>query len=638
MNYRREIDGLRAVAVLPVILYHADVHFLSGGFLGVDIFFVISGYLITAIIAEEVAQGRFSIARFYERRARRILPALTVVLVATLPFAWAWMMPSQLEDYGASLVAVMLFASNILFFLQLDYFGPAAEELPLLHTWTLAVEEQFYIFFPLLMLAIWRFGPRVVVGVLVALFLLSLAASEVGWRVADEANFYLLPFRAWELLAGSLCALAQRRFGQSRSEVLAGIGLLMIAGAILMFDKTTPMPSLWGLIPVGGTALVILFAATGTWTARLLSVRPMVAIGLISYSAYLWHQPLFAFARIRLLEPPSLPLMLTLAALSLVLAAISWRFVEQPFRRKEARWLPARSAVFGATAAISGVVLAVGLTLFLRPGTPESHGLSARHAAYLQSARPSPQRADCHSTGGNQIDPEQPCVFFAEDARVAVFGDSHVVELSYALARLLERDGEGVIQLSQSACPPKYEAPPYSSLCARWTREALDALLADETVTHVVVGYRLNSKLFGGHEQVWPAQPASFSEDDRDATMDALHGILAELAQTKEVILVAQSPELPAPVTELVYRDFTDGYGNLVGVSEAWWEARSRYERARRDELPAGVSVVDPMGLFCAEGNCVAGRDGVAYYFDDDHLSIHGAELVAREILPYLDL
>ena len=320
MIYRKEIDGLRAVAVVPVILFHAGLAVFSGGYVGVDVFFVISGYLITTILISELEQGNFSIARFYERRARRILPALFLVMLCCIPFAWIWMLPKELQDFSLSLVAVALFGSNILFWRQESYFAPAAELKPLLHTWSLAVEEQYYLLFPLALMLCWRFGRGRVFLTIAGVAVASLLLSEWGWRNAPSANFYLAPMRAWELLIGSLCAFWLSGRDLRPNNRLSLLGLALIVFAIFYYDDATPFPSVYALLPVLGTALIILFGGAGTWVAGMLGARPFVGIGLISYSAYLWHQPLFAFARLRSINEPTQSLMLVLAALSLVVS------------------------------------------------------------------------------------------------------------------------------------------------------------------------------------------------------------------------------------------------------------------------------------------------------------------------------
>lgn len=255
MKYRPEIDGLRSVAVLPVILFHAGLGVFSGGYVGVDVFFVISGYLITTIILGQIVEGRFSLLDFYNRRSRRIMPALFLVMGCTIPAAFLLMLPSQFQDFAQSVAAVGIFSSNILFWLESGYFAAAAELKPLLHTWSLAVEEQYYVLFPLLLLGLWRLGARTALMILGAIFAASLIASQILATRAPGANFYLLPSRAWELLAGSLCAIWIMRRGRSGNALLSTLGLALIVASIFIYDSNTPFPSLYALAPVGGTAL-----------------------------------------------------------------------------------------------------------------------------------------------------------------------------------------------------------------------------------------------------------------------------------------------------------------------------------------------------------------------------------------------
>ena len=338
MKYRAEIDGLRALAVLPVILFHAGFESFSGGFVGVDVFFVISGYLITTIIISEMAKGNFSIVNFYERRARRILPAMFFVIAVSLPFAWFWLGPSDLKDFGQSLVAVSTFSSNILFWRESGYFDTVAELKPLLHTWSLAVEEQYYVIFPIFLMLTWRLGVQWVVTLLAIIFLLSLSLAQWGAYNNPFAAFFLLPTRGWELLVGVFAAFYLKYNthlkSQPLNQFLSLLGFSMIAYSIIVFNKTTPFPGLYALIPTLGTGLLILCAVPKTFIHSLLSMKSIVGIGLISYSAYLWHQPLLAFARHRLLgEVPDL-LLIVLCITSLVMAWFSWHFVEKPFRHK----------------------------------------------------------------------------------------------------------------------------------------------------------------------------------------------------------------------------------------------------------------------------------------------------------------
>lgn len=333
MQYRPEIDGLRAISVSVVVLYHAGYSAFDGGFIGVDIFFVISGFLITSIIAHELAEGRFSIARFYDRRIRRILPALFTVILVTLPFAWMWMLPWQFKEFAQSIVSTILFVSNIFFWQTADYFAVGAAEKPLLHTWSLAVEEQYYIFFPLAMMALWRFGLRWIVGLMAVVLLASLALAELARDTYADASFYLLPTRAWELLAGAICALLPQIRRSALTEALALASLVGLIACIGLFSHATPVPSIWIAPAIVAICGILVFARDGTVTARLLSWRPFVGLGLVSYSFYLWHQPVFALARLRFSEAEADYAIALQIALSLGLAVLSYYLVEQPFRK-----------------------------------------------------------------------------------------------------------------------------------------------------------------------------------------------------------------------------------------------------------------------------------------------------------------
>lgn len=336
MQYRAEIDGLRALAVIPVIVYHADINLMPGGFIGVDVFFVISGYLITSIILAELEKGTFSLLTFYERRARRILPALFFVMVVSIPLAWALLPPDEMKYFSLSLAAVATFSSNILFWRESIYYDlPAAKALA--HTWSLAVEEQYYLLFPLFMLIAWQFGKRWIIAILAVAAILSLGAAHWGALYKPNAtfHFYLLPTRGWELLIGVFVAFQLSKQEAIRgNQVLSVLGIAMILFSMLTFDETTPFPSLYALIPTLGVALVILFTSPTTFAYRLLSSKILVGIGLVSYSAYLWHLPIFIFARQMSLSGLSAGVNLALALATGVMAYISWRFVERPFRTK----------------------------------------------------------------------------------------------------------------------------------------------------------------------------------------------------------------------------------------------------------------------------------------------------------------
>lgn len=341
MRYRPEIDGLRALAVVAVLLFHADFTTFSGGFIGVDIFFTISGYLITNLIIKEVYEGNFSFANFYERRARRIIPALYMSIFASCIFSYIWMMPDELKNFGQSLVSTTTFSNNILLLLTSDYWDIASEFKPLLHTWSLSIEEQFYFIFPLFLIFLLKYHKKYLSAIIAILLLISLLAAELLSQNNPSANFYLAPTRAWELLIGAILALHMRRLNLESLEAkgihqaLSLLGLVGVVIPMLYFGKNEISPGLHTLIPVLGASLIIIYAKKSTVIYNLLSYRPIVSIGLISYSLYLWHQPIFSFYRVYSKSPPTGPIKFFLLVLTFGIAFITWRYIETPFRNRK---------------------------------------------------------------------------------------------------------------------------------------------------------------------------------------------------------------------------------------------------------------------------------------------------------------
>lgn len=339
MKYRAEIDGLRALAIMPVILYHAGFKLFEGGYVGVDVFFVISGYLITSILLAELDAGTFSVVNFYERRARRILPALFLVMLICLPFSWFMLTPEGMKRFSSSYVAVLIFLSNVYFWGQSGYFDSATELKPLVHTWSLAIEEQFYFLFPLYLLLTWRLGKRWIIGLLCIVFLVGLTSAQWLYSTHPSFNFYMLPTRGWELLIGAFIAFYHvhhkfEKYNRNIEQLGSVFGLLLIGYSVFSYNNKTPFPSLYTLVPTLGAALIIIFASHKTVIGKLLGSKIFVAIGLISYGAYLWHQPMFAFVRESSLDEPNIYLMSAMAVLSFAFAYLGWEYVEKPFRNK----------------------------------------------------------------------------------------------------------------------------------------------------------------------------------------------------------------------------------------------------------------------------------------------------------------
>ncbi|WP_263263957.1 acyltransferase family protein [Pseudomonas sp. RIT-PI-S] len=662
--YRPEVDGLRALAILPVVLYHAGVPLFSGGFVGVDVFFVISGYLITSIILAELNRGDFSLLAFYERRARRILPALTVMMLACLPLAWLWLDPLDLKAFAKSLVAVPLFSSNLLFWLESGYFDGEAELKPLIHTWTLGVEEQYYLLIPLWLMLTWRLGGRFRLASLAAMALASLAWAEYGAQQASNAAFFLLPARAWELLLGSFVAfyaLSQPRHaegGDALHQGMAAAGLGLLGWAVFGFDRGTPFPGLHALAPTLGAALLILFAGGRTWVGKVLGARPLVFIGLLSYSIYLWHQPLLAFARNRSLVPPSPAELLLVAAASMVVGWLSWRYVEQPFRQRR-RFT--RQQVFAYSALASTVFIAVGgagylSQGFMRPGAQDTGLAQAFEDPTVRAGCDRDYRGDGWGIGL--------CYFGAPlkngGADVAVFGDSHSEAMLPAFDEAGRQLGLSVAHLGVGGCPPLLGvdvavgnyAP---GACAALAQRQLAYVREHPGVKRVVLIARWTLYTEGGYGQermtkyflVTPEQPAHSREASREVFRQALeHTVAAYRALGAQVDVVAQAPQQLANPKYLYYRLAHEPQASAeekraavraLSIPVAEHQQLQQYTRALFERLSAqgDLRLVTLDGRLCDQDRCLIGDAG-SFYKDSDHLNGRGIALFTGDVRQWL--
>lgn len=665
MNYRREIDGLRSVAVIPVVLFHAGFQQFSGGFVGVDNFFVISGYLITSIIIAERDKGHFSLLKFYERRARRILPVLFFVLLCCLPFAWAWMLPEQMASFGRSIIAVCLFGSNFLFWQESGgYFAAASEEQPLLHTWSLAVEEQYYMLFPLFVMLMWRFGRRALIAAIAAVALASLLLAQYGSVNFETANFYLPTTRAWELLAGSLCAFLLTGGKQFKSNILSLAGLAIIVFSIFGYDQTTPFPSLYALVPVLGAVLIILFGAQGTLTARLLSTRPMVGIGLISYSLYLWHQPVFAFARIRSITEPSLVLMSMLALASTGLAYLSWRFIETPFRTSgTARLLPTPARILSA-GGIAGMLF-IGIGFY---GT-SSNGLQYRLpqaalTALAEQEHHDPVMDTCLFDKGEASlpHPVRDCLTkHSVSSKTILIGDSHAGALGGEALRSFDAANLDLYVMAHSACVgfsgfyvsnPKYKLrcnPFFTGIEDYIRTSSMKTIIMASRWSLYVDGSPFDNGE-GGVESLQPTYIDLFDRLDEHAEQDDparkarvlkqyVDDIRAYLESGHNIVLVYPIPEAGWNVPDIVAKTAMAGIGNLeFSTSYDRYQQRNGAVIAAFDAIShPNLFRVRPADHFCnsfLKDRCINSLNAEkVFYFDDDHPSDTGAKLVIPAIL-----
>ena len=450
LRYKPEIDGLRAVSVLGVVLFHMGLGF-SGGYVGVDVFFVISGYLISGIILKDLQKGSFSMLEFWVRRIRRILPAVGVMVIVTLIAGYLLLSPQEYLNLGKSSIAQSVMAANIYFWMDTGYFTESSDYKPLLHTWSLAVEEQFYVFYPILLFAIWKFKKQHTLLAVSLLLMVSLLLSCYGIIKYPSGTFFLLPTRAWELLAGGILAIRPEMFKFSKKgrELISWVGLAMIIASMLFYSPETPFPGWSALLPVGGAVLFIGVNQAGITSAgRMLSLKPLVFIGLISYSLYLWHWPVLAFARSIIIDI-NLPWKIALMAGSLILAILSWKYVETPFRKKTV--LSSRFSAFTFACVSTAVLLIASLLIW------KSSGLPGRIHGDMVSLI-----EDVDWTGAEYVYDGEADVLLgkAEDTErdesidFVLWGDSHAMAVAGVVDELAEEHGLSGLSFIRSGTPP----------------------------------------------------------------------------------------------------------------------------------------------------------------------------------------
>ena len=473
LSYRAEIDGLRAIAVVSIILYHAQLVFsgrnwFEGGYIGVDIFFVISGYLITRIILYDLQiKDTFSFLNFYERRARRILPMLFVVIIVSIPFAWQNLLSKEFEEYAKSILTSIFFSSNFFFYFStIEYGADSALLKPFLHTWSLGIEEQFYLLFPILTIFTFKFFHKYFLTILLGLSLLSLQFAELMEVRNSELNFFLPFSRFWELAVGSLLAYREQNYKTSDEgigvKILPMLGLYLIIYSILFFDEKTPHPSFQTLIPIIGVSLIIWFSSKDELVGKVLSSKPLVWIGLISYSAYLWHFPIFAFYRIGLFdEEMGIQAATVMIILTFLLSFISYKLIEKPFRSKVSTktFLLSISFAFVIIISISSyIILSNGVSSVLRLGFDPK--ISNFNPNIITTAEPSYLYGDdkvCDSKDAIYFNETQFCVIGdTNKPKVDFFlvGDSHAMYAQPLLKKISERFNMKGIFGGNSGCLP----------------------------------------------------------------------------------------------------------------------------------------------------------------------------------------
>ena len=614
-QYRPDIDGLRAIAVLAVLGYHLQVSWFRGGFVGVDIFFVISGYLIGKVVIGECRAARFSLKTFYARRVRRIIPAYLAMAFAVIIVSFSWLLPYEYVRVAWSSLFSALSASNIYFVQHTNYFDAPATAQPLLHTWSLAVEEQFYLLFPLSVLVICTYVPRhltLAIGIACGI---SFCWGSYETLAAANHAFYLAPGRAWELLAGTLIVSSPSSFNMSVlvRNLIAALGLAMIAAAILSYSYETPFPGVAALLPCAGAALII-FAGQygGSAVSWILSLKPVVFVGLISYSLYLWHWPLIYLYRFDSLVLPT-PRKPLIAAISFAVAVLSWKFIEQPFRTKfrgipNWRMISCGASGLAMLAVAASVVIATG-------GFPNRFSPAARaYGAYLDYGQahfrpgkcflePPSRLADFDQSACLRLSTSQP--------NYLIVGDSHAAQLYYGLEQRLT--SVNLLQATVAGCKPRLEPNSHiDGLCISLMHFIFSDFLAKHHVDRLLIAGRWGE------------------------------GDLAQLAQ---VLAWARNRSIPVtvfgPMTEYDYAlprilaESAEQHQPGLAVAHQVRRDTSLESELQKIALGNHADYVSLYDLLCGPSHVcpVLAQDGSPLQFDTNHLTRQGSLLVAQKLI-----
>jgi peptidoglycan/LPS O-acetylase OafA/YrhL len=645
MKYRPEIDGLRALAVIPVIFFHAGFQYFGGGFVGVDIFFVISGYLITSIILTESQSGKFSLKNFYLRRIRRIFPALFFVMLVCLPLAWFWLIPNEMRRFSESLVAVSTFSSNVLFYLTSGYFDGGGEVKPLLHTWSLAVEEQYYLIFPLYLILIARLGRRWLVSTLV---IIAVSSFLVALKLSHDnpvANFLLLPSRLWELLFGGLIAFFSvnneakfgQGFGKPIKELSGLLGLGLIVFSILYLDKRTPYPGVFTLLPIVGSGLIIIFSSSETVLGKILGSKLFVGFGLISYSLYLWHQPLFAFARQSSISEPSKALFACLIFVSIPLSYFTYKFIEGPFRNKQ---FINNKNIFICSLFFILLFISIGVVGRLTDGFPN------RMPAEVAKVHISRFHEKLYKNAGCVMQPNgfdvAGCI--AGDKNIqpkfALIGDSHGQAVTYTLGQAFNARHLSFVPLVKSGCRfdldmPRNVGSDEIKSCAEYQHQISEYISKSDIDTFILVSR-------------WDSLGSDEIESNSKAIFDGhIKSIQKILDSGKTVVLVYPIPAYKVHISDYMTKNLLFYGNNLKMISDSYSDYKKRvdyYYRAYeaigsakgRGATNSNLVRIYPDKILCntfEKDLCSTQRNGSPLYFDESHLSNEGSSLLVEEIM-----
>ncbi len=637
---------------MPVVFYHIGLAWFPGGFIGVDVFFVISGFLITGLLLQTIEEERFSLLDFYQRRIRRIFPALFAAYFFSFVAGIFIFLPNDMMEVGRSIGASAVFISNILFYQETGYFDGPTHLKPLLHTWSLSVEEQFYIFWPLLLLALsWLGNRRAFIGTLL-IAIVSFGLAQWILSSDSKAAFYLLPFRAWELLIGALVAMiaAHIRLSKGLAEVTSFIGIVLIVGSVVLLTDQMPFPGLNAAYACVGTAFVILATTHHTTiTGQALSLRPMVLIGLISYSLYLIHWPIIVFWRYAKGGDISANSGIAIVMISIVAAALMWRFIEQPFRGKTVK-LPAGKTVLSG--AVSCVLIAVAGYFFHKEDGFTFNLDPQIRAINLQARSKNPYRRKCNSPKNALINDEV-CNFGAPlkagGFDVAIFGDSNADHFVPAISILTKKAGLSGRQLTRAWCPSLFGLSRESSNanrtidCAK-TQRAMNTFIERNpnlkliVLAHSWAAYFEGSNYGGKGEQFFSFtknHQERSKENTRLAMRDALLQTINALKKRglKIWILSQIPPFLEDPYGCVGRAIMLDNDPKSCSVSATSQKDFLLFTNSVFDEIRTThpkIPIYDPFQNMCTGGICFSYLDNTLLYRDPVHLNLYGSQWISQ--------
>ncbi len=634
-----------------MILFHANLS-CPGGFVGVDLFFVISGYLITKIIQRDLEQHRFSVMKFYQRRIRRIFPALFLVFLVSACVGLYLFPPLELQGLGKSIIAAAAFCSNIFFYRHSGYFDTSSLLEPLLHTWTLSVEEQFYIFWPLMLavLSTRSLSKHKFSSVLVILTG-SLLLSAYWVTHLPNAAFYLLPSRAWELALGAILSIAPfprilARMPRPVADIASLLGLAMIVIPIASYDASIPFPGLAAIVPCLGAAFVVAAGEGGSSLGgRILSLRPLVWVGLISYSLYLWHWPVLVFARVIFLGELSLWQRMASVTLIFAVSWLSWRFVESPFRDPQIMSGQPRTYVIGGLV-MTALFIVIGFVLFHSGGFPNRSPDVARWvASQEQDAKSSLFNSPCLAWK-ETIPPAEGCLLGSTNTalpyNIVLWGDSHAAHLAPAFVGIGVHLGLMSRQITKAGCPPLLGIRflPVSRMtidCPAFNDSAIKALLGNQRVRVIVLAARWIHLADGTGARPISGEYQNKNES-RQIFIAALHRTIETIVESgREVIIVGQvpSPEFN-PITCVARARFNhwDESPCLSMPAKASAEGEALVNQALNAAIGTtpSVRVIHPFDVLCSKQTCQLVSNGRPLFWDETHLSDAGARLIGGSI------